>query len=324
MLYQLMTNTAGLVQTNLTMIRDSYPVTVITDKFRDMVGWKTGGTDAVDEEDNFDDTPTPKPSDYITMYDMVTRTINGEKMPITRWIWFGIGAVITSIAIFMVTNHMIMLPWAIRLFAAIYIANIAAFADFTGLNLIYFTLMGYGALFMYRYYLQTTDPKINIIPFHTFGFLPLRTAKNNWTDVPNTLWRYLHIGADGPDYNALVRATEDYVEAQKAAFPNYSALEGTFKLKPLFEAFENHVINMNLPGFMPPPPDTSAQNAQKVVEMAQGVQSLSKASDTINVAKGVQTISKAQNVQGITIASNVVQKAKTALNKSQSSQSAPK
>lgn len=327
MLYQLVTNTAGLVQTNLTMIRDSYPVAVITDKFRDMVGWKSGGTDAVDEEDNFDDTPTPKPSDYITIYDMVARTINGEKMPITRWIWFWIGLVLTSIVIFMVTNHMIMLPWSIRLFAALYIANIATFADFTGLNMIYYILMAYGGIFLYRYYLQTTDPTLNIVPFYTFGFLPLRTAKLNWTDTINNVWLYLHGGAVGSDYNALVRTTEDYIEAQKAAFPDYSTLEGTFNLKPLYEAFENHVINMNLPGFMPPPPDTSIQDAQKVIELATGVQTVSNASHVINQAKDVQDVSKAQEVQGIVKAVNIVQRSKTALNKSQSSpqsQSVPK
>jgi hypothetical protein len=61
-----------------------------------------------------------------------------------------------------------------------------------------------------------------------------------------------------------------------------------------------------------------------VIELATGVQTVSNASHVINQAKDVQDVSKAQEVQGIAKAVNIVQRSKTALNKSQSSQSVPK
>jgi hypothetical protein len=222
----------------------------------------------------------------------------------------------------LVTNHMVMLPWSIRLFAALYIINIGIFTDFTQLNLIYFVLLAYMGLFLYRAYLQTMDPKLNIVPFHTFGFLPLRTAKNNWTDVPNTLWRYLHIGADGPDYNAVVRATEDYMKAEKAAVPDYETLAGKFGLEPLYESFENHMINMNLPGFMPPPPDTSLQTAQEVIKKAKDIEMVSHAKMTIKQAQDL--VGKALNKDDLTPAMRkLIQQAKDTLKIAQSVQ-APK
>ena len=266
MLDKLMSGTVEFVQNNLTMIGNSYPVTLMNNKVRDMIGWKK--SDDVEDDlitDTFDDAPTETPSDYISIYSMIERAIKGERLPIYRWVLFGIGIIITVFTIMMVTNHMIMLPWSIRLFAALYILNIGLFTDFTQMNLIYFVLLAYLGLFLYRAYLQTMDPTMNIVPFYTFGFLPLRTKKDNWTDVINSLWSYLHIGADGPDYNAVVRATEDYMKAEKATIPDYDTLAGTFGLEPLYETFENHLINMNLPGFMPLSPDTSVQTAQTVI-----------------------------------------------------------
>jgi len=310
MLDKLMSGTAGFVQNNLTMIGNSYPVTLMKDKVRDIIGWKkseeTGNIEDDMITDTFDNAPTQKPSDYISIYSMIERAIKGEKIPIYRWVWFGIGIVLTGITIMMVTNHMIMLPWSIRLFAALYILNIGLFADFTQTNLIYFVLLTYLGLFLYRAYLQTMDSTMNIVPFYTFGFLPLRTKKNNWTDAFNSIWLYLLGGASGPDYNAVVRATEDYMDAQKAAIPDYDTLAGTFGLEPLYETFENHLINMNLPGFIPLKPDTSIQNAQRVIDAALKVKT------DANAKKLRETV---HQVQDITTSGKVIDDAKKTLTK---------
>jgi len=160
--------------------------------------------------------------------------------------------------------------------------------------MIYYILIAYIGMFLYRYYMKTTDPTIKVVPFHNYGLLPLRTKKNNWLDVPNSLWSYLHIGADGPDYNALVRSTEDYMDAQKASIPDYNKLERQFNLKPLFNTFENHLINMNLPGFMPlPSADKSIDLANKILAQAHALDDISKATSIFTEADKIEDVQRA-------------------------------
>jgi hypothetical protein len=300
MLDTLISSTAGFVQTNLSLIGNSYPVTFVTGKVRDVMGLpRPEDNDDIAVADPFDDAPTPKSSDYISIYSMIDRAIKGEGFPIYRWVLFGIGIVITVFTIMMVTNHMIMLPWSVRLFAALYLVNIGLFTDFTQANLIYYVLLAYLGLFLYRAYLQTMDPTMNIVPFYTFGFLPLRTAKLNWTDSINSAWLYLLGGAYGPDYNAIVRATEDYMKAEKATIPDYDTLAGTFGLEPLYETFENHLINMNLPGYIPPSPVSvplAMNEAVSVTKKAGIISRIFKALDISGKAKAISAISKGDTV----------------------------
>lgn len=292
MLDKLISSTAGFVQTNLSLIGNSYPVTFVTDKVRDVIGIpRPEDNDDIAVADAFDDAPAPKPSDYISIYSMVERAIKGESLPIYRWALFGIGIVITVFTIMIVTNHMIILPWSVRLFAALYLVNIGLFTDFTQMNMIYYVLLAYLGIFLYRAYLRTMDPTINIVPFYIFGFMPLRTAKLNWTDTINSAWLYLYGGAYGPDYNAVVRSTEDYMNAQKAAIPDYDTLAGKFGLEPLYETFENHMIQMNLPGFIPPNTSTqitqTIQDAEMVTKQATKIKTVLNAVTTM---KGARTI----------------------------------
>jgi hypothetical protein len=188
-----------------------------------------------------------------------------------------------------------MLPWGIRLFAALDILIIGLFADFTKLNIIYYVLMAYIGMFLYRYYLKTTDPTIHVVPFHSYGFMPLRTSQNggvvdrvlNFFTPLFYLGTYLKSGATGTDYNALVRSTEDYMNEQKASIPDYDKLEGQFNLKPLYETFENHLINMNLPGFMPPPAPVNTDVAATVTKRAGILDRTRSASSVVKEATNV-------------------------------------
>lgn len=321
MLDKLMSGTVGFVKDNLSLIGNSLPVTFINEKFHDMFGGKQSEDISVaDAFDNGTTTPLPLPtgsgtdttpkkkSEYISIFSMIKRAIKREKFPIKRWIMFGIGLFLMLITIFMVTNHMIMLPWGIRLFAALYILNIGLFADFTKMNMIYYILIAYIGLFLYRYYLKTVDPTIKVVPFHGYGFMPLRTSQNggvvdsvlNFLTPLFYLGTYLKSGATGTDYNALVRSTEDYMKAQKAVIPDYDKLEEQFKLKPMFEIFENHLINMNLPGFMPPPAPVSPdiKGAAAITEKAGmlsrifGALSLTKKADTVSEVTEAQSVIK--------------------------------
>jgi hypothetical protein len=298
MLDQLISSTAGLVQTNLSLIGNSYPVTFVTDTFQDAIGWKKSEGQKEQKEqskveedisvaDAFDDAPSAKPNDYISVYSMIERTIKGERMPIYRWVWFAIGVFFTFIVMSMLTNHMVMFPWPVRLFVALYIINIGLYTDFTELNMIYYIVLSYATLFLYRVYLGTIDPETTIMPFHWDSILPLRTTKNSWTDSINSIWLYLPTGASGIRYNNIVLETQEYMETLKGTIPDYKELEGKFNLKPLYECFENHMINMNLPGFMPPPPDTSLQTAQNVIEKAKAIQIISDAGTTIKGAREI-------------------------------------
>jgi hypothetical protein len=287
MLDKLMSGTVGFVQDNLTMIGNSYPVTFMNEKVRDMIGWKKSEeTEEIDHElitDTFNDSPTSKPGDYISIYSMFDRTFKGERLSFYRWFLCLVGIFITGFVILMVTNNMIMLPMSVRLFITLYILNLGLYTDFTRLNMIYYILFGYFGIFLYRAYLRTMDPNVLIVPFYTYGYLPLRTAKGNWTDSINSFWLYLHGGAGGQDYNEIVRSTEDYMIAQKASFPDYDALEKQFNLKPLYDKFEDHLININLPGFIPPPPPVSPAN-------------LGQAKDTVGAAKKITTVISAKGV----------------------------
>ena len=129
-------------------------------------------------------------------------------------------------------------------------------------------------------------------------------------------------GAQGADYNALVRSTEEYMNAEKAAVPDYETLAGKFGLEPLYESFENHMINMNLPGFMPPPPDTSLQTAHEVINKAKNIEMVSHAKMTIKQAQDL--VGKALNKDDLTPAMRkLIQQAKDTLKIAQSVQ-APK
>jgi NAD(P)-dependent dehydrogenase (short-subunit alcohol dehydrogenase family) len=66
------------------------------------------------------------------------------------------------------------------------------------------------------------------MPFYWDSFLPLRTAKNKWTDWFNRIWLYLPAGASGYNYTRIVGDTQTYIDSLKASFPNYKELEGTF------------------------------------------------------------------------------------------------
>jgi len=279
MLDKLISSTAGFVQTNLSLIGNSYPVTFVTGKVRDVIGLpRPEDNDDIAVADPFDDAPSPKPSDYISIYSMVERTIKGERMPIYRWVLFGIGLFVMLITISMVTNHMIMLPVSLRLFATFYLLSIGLFTDFTGLNTIYYILLAYAGICLYRVYLRTTDPTLTIMPFHWDSFLPFRTVKNDFTDFFTPLFYlglYLPAGASGVRYNNIVLETQEYMEASKGAIPDYKELEGKFNLKPLYDTFENHMITMNLPGFIPEtvkPSDTGVMAiAHSVIDMAKRI-----------------------------------------------------
>jgi len=244
--------------------------------------------------DTFDDasgaSKTSSSSDYISIYSMIDRSIKGEQFPWYRWLLFGVGLFLMLITISMVTNHMIMMPVSLRLFATLYLLSIGLFTDFTGLNTIYYILLTYAGICLYRVYLRTTDPTVTIMPFYWDSFLPLRTAKNDWTDFFTPLFylgRYLPAGASGFNYIRIVGDTQTYIDSLKASFPHYKELESQFNLKPLYDAFENHMIDINLPGFMPDAPNTSLANAKSAVQRAKA---------ELEIAKAVPLISKANQI----------------------------
>ena len=285
MLDKLMSSTVGLVQTNLSLIGSSYPVTMISDRVSNFLGSKEEEADAFDDASGISNTNSS--SDYISIYSMISRSIQGERFPWYRWLLFGIGLFLMLITISMVTNHMIMLPMSLRLFATLYLLSIGLFTDFTGLNMIYYILLTYAGICLYRVYLRTTDPTITIMPFYWDSFLPLRTAKNKWTDWFNRIWLYLPAGASGYNYTRIVGDTQTYIDSLKATIPDYKELEGTFNLKPLFDTFENHMIDVNLPGFIPESSNINLSHAKSAI-------SLGKAE--LEVAKAVSTTSDAQKV----------------------------
>ena len=252
MLDKLMSSTVGLVQTNLSLIGSSYPVTVISDRVRSLFSSKEEVPDTFDDASGA--SKTSSSSDYISIYSMIDRSIKGEQFPWYRWLLFGVGLFLMLITISMVTNNMIMMPVSLRLFATLYLLSIGLFTDFTGLNTIYYILLTYAGICLYRVYLRTTDPTVTIMPFYWDSFLPLRTAKNDWTDFFTPLFylgRYLPAGASGFNYIRIVGDTQTYIDSLKASFPHYKELESQFNLSSLYKTFENHMIDINLPGFMP-------------------------------------------------------------------------
>ena len=272
MLDQLMSGTANFVKTNTQLLSESYPVTVITEKVKGIMGYKKEEEDDTKQDlDTFDDAPPSTDSssgDYISIQSMISRTINGEQFPWYRWIYFVIGVFLIYITISMVINHMIMLPVALRIFTALYLLNIGIYSDFTGWNTTYYIILAYLGIMLYRRYLQTMTPDIHIMPFDWDANFPMRTAKNNWMDRWTSLFNYLPTGATGFAYNNVVRTTDEYINLQKASFPDYKELERSFNLKPLYEKFENHMVDINLPGFIPEPKAASAAaiaTANKVV-----------------------------------------------------------
>jgi len=286
MLDKLMSNTVGLVQTNLNLIGSSYPVTLISDRVSNFLGSREEEADTFDDASGISNTNSS--SDYISIYSMIDRSIQGERFPWYRWLLFGIGLFLMIITISMVTNHMIMLPVALRLFVILYLLNIGLFTDFTGLNMIYYILLTYAGICLYRVYLRTTDPTITIMPFHWNSFLPLRTAKNNWTDFWTPLFymgRYLPTGASGYKYTHVVEDTQTYIDSLKATIPDYKELEGTFNLKPLYDTFENHMIDVNLPGFIPESSNINLSDAKTAI-------SLSKAEQKIATAVSVKSVAQ--------------------------------
>ena len=314
MLDQLISSTAGLVQTNLRLIGNSYPVTFVTDTFQDAIGWKkpegqkeqtqqTKDEADISVADAFDDTPSVKPSDHVSIYSMIDRTIKGERMPIYRWVLFAIGVFLTFMAMSILTNHMVMLPWPIRLFVALYIINIGLYTDFTELNMIYYILMTYAVILLYRTYLGTINPETTMMPFHWDSFLPLRTTKNSWTDSLNWIWLYLPTGASGVRYNNIVLETQEYIERLKGTIPDYKELEGKFNLKPLYDTFENHMITMNLPGFIP--------DTVKASDAAAETQEIASALPVLNRAKQILEQSLSQTLPGSNIQERLKQASRT-------------
>ena len=285
MLDKLMSGTVGLIQTNLSLIGSSYPVTMISDRVQSLFRSK----EEVDIADTFNDASgTSKPtssSDYISIYSMISRSFQGETFSWYRWILFFIGLFLMLITISMVTNHMIMLPVSLRLFVTLYLLNLGLFTDFTGLNTIYYILFTYAGICLYRVYLRTTDPTLTIMPFYWDSFLPLRTTKNNWTDSFNRMWLYLPAGASGYKYTRIVGDTQTYIDSLKASFPNYKELEGTFNLKPLYEAFENHMIDINLPGFISESSGINLSNAKSAISLSKAEQEVAKAVSVRSVAQ---------------------------------------
>jgi hypothetical protein len=86
MLVQLVNGTANFVQNNVKLIRESYPVAVVTDGMRNMMGYKTKEEDEKDKDekddkkqniDTFDD-PPPPPS-YLSILGMLNGSIKGQK-----------------------------------------------------------------------------------------------------------------------------------------------------------------------------------------------------------------------------------------------------
>lgn len=295
MLDQLVSSTANFVQNNVKLISQSYPVTIVTDKVKNMMGYKTNEEDNEDNKkkniDTFNDAP-PAPS-YISIMDMIIGIFKGQHYSWYNWLFFVIGIYLTLIIISATQNYMIMLPYQIRLFTGFYLFFIGLTSDFTQLNLIYFTALGYVGLALYRFYLHTIDPTINIIPFNWDSFFPLRTYKNDgFMDRLNSLWNYLPMGTVGINYNNLVRATDEYITQQKALIPDYENLKG--KLEPLYETFENHMIDINLPGFSPTPStdniNSTIESAQNTVKHAKSVSNITRASRTISNANKVNNM----------------------------------
>jgi hypothetical protein len=296
MLDQLVSSTANIVQTNVKLIRESYPVTVLTEKVRTMMGYKEDKGDKEDKEekedniDKFNDT-SPSSWEYISVVSMFKRTFAGEKLPWDRWFYCILGILLTYFVVSFTANYMIMLPMAIRLFATLYLLNIGIYSDFTGINLIYYTAFAYGGIMLYRRYLKTMNPDINIIPFNWDSNLPLRTVKNDWLDTFNYLWSYLPEGAVGVKYNNIVRTTDEYIKQQKSLFPDYEELKGQFNLEPLYEKFENHMIDMNLPGYIPESVATSASTSTAIINSAKAAVGLANA--TTKLATATITLSNA-------------------------------
>jgi hypothetical protein len=180
------------------------------------------------------------------------------------------------------------------------------------LNLIYFTAIGYLILALYRYYLKTLDPAVHIIPFNWDSLFPLRTAKSE-SDFIDKLFRlvgYLPTGAVGTNYMNLVRTTDEYITQQKAVIPNYDSLKG--QLEPLYETFENHMININLPGYLPdsPPNNGNAIKAVKAVKAATA---------TVVAADATIATKEAKNVLTVANATNTIKQAKEIIEKSSGS-----
>ena len=111
-------------------------------------------------------------------------------------------------------------------------------------------------------------------------------------DRLNSLWNYLPMGTVGINYNNLVRATDEYITQQKALIPDYENLKG--KLEPLYETFENHMIDINLPGFSPTPStdniNSTIESAQNTVKHAKSVSNITRASRTISNANKVRPV----------------------------------
>jgi hypothetical protein len=99
------------------------------------------------------------------------------------------------------------------------------------------------------------------------------------------MWLYLPAGASGYKYTRIVGDTQTYIDSLKASFPNYKELEGTFNLKPLYEAFENHMIDINLPGFISESSGINLSNAKSAISLSKAEQEVAKAVSVRSVAQ---------------------------------------
>jgi hypothetical protein len=71
--------------------------------------------------------------------------------------------------------------------------------------------------------------------------------------------------------------TQTYIDSLKATIPDYKELEGTFNLKPLYDAFENHMIDVNLPGFIPESSNINLSIAKSAISQSKAEQQVAKA-----------------------------------------------
>lgn len=277
---KLLSGTVEAFQMNIDRMWNSYPVQFISNKiFGDKPEADAEKTDAektdaekTDSEPFDDSSAIPDTeSSYVSLLDTIIGAIHGKTYSWYRWLFFGIGILLTYIVVSCVGNDMKMLPWQLRLFAGIYLLLTGLYSDFMNINIIYYVLIGYGVILLRRQFdkAHMTNPTFSIIPFDWDAiFIPLRTTKNNWMDYMAGFFglTYLKQGASGVHYNKLVLKTDDYINEQKKIFADYETLKGTFGLGALDTAFTDHMIDMNLPGFLPAPVSTVAATLEAAAD----------------------------------------------------------
>jgi hypothetical protein len=79
--------------------------------------------------------------------------------------------------------------------------------------------------------------------------------------------------------------TQTYIDSLKATIPDYKDLEGTFNLKPLYDTFENHIIDVNLPGFIPESSNINLANAKSAISLSKAEQEVATAVSISSVAE---------------------------------------